>query len=403
MHTGKIVVNHLYKVFGAQPPSKAIDLLKQGWSKQKILDEHGAVIGVSDVSFSVEEGEIFVLMGLSGSGKSTLIRLINRLVEPSSGEVLIDGQNVARLSRRELIRLRRRDMAMVFQSFALMPTRTVLDNAAFGLEVAGVSRRQRERQAMEVLAQVGLDSFARKYPHELSGGMQQRVGLARALAADPSIIIMDEAFSALDPLKRREMQDLLLELQQRHRRTIIFVSHDIEEAIRIGSRIGIMEGGLMVQIGTAQDLISRPANAYVRNFFDTIDTSRYLTAAQLKADNVPLFVYGADGIAPEARAVSEELLTQGKRYAFMVDEQQRFCGCIHLNRVRLLNERDADLRIGRELLETIDPVPEDMRLEQLIERLMDSDGPLPVVDAHGRYSGAVSNRGLIGQLRGGQA
>ena len=249
MQSGKIVVQNLYKVFGQQP-QEAIDLLKQGWSKERILAERGAVIGVSDVSFSVEEGEIFVLMGLSGSGKSTLIRLINRLIEPTAGDVFIDGQNVAKLPKAQLIDLRRRDMSMVFQSFALMPSRTVLDNAAFGLEVAGKSKKERERRAMEVLEQVGLAPFAQKYPHELSGGMQQRVGLARALAVDPSMIIMDEAFSALDPLKRREMQDVLLQLQKTHRRTIIFVSHDIEEAMRIGTRIGIMEGGKLVQVGT---------------------------------------------------------------------------------------------------------------------------------------------------------
>ncbi len=304
MQSGKIVVKNLYKVFG-QNEQEAIELLKQGWSKDKILAEKESVIGVSDVSFSVEEGEIFVLMGLSGSGKSTLIRLINRLVEPSAGDVFIDGQNVAKLPKADLIELRRRDMSMVFQSFALMPSRTVLDNAAFGLEVAGVSRKEREERAMEVLEQVGLATFANKHPHELSGGMQQRVGLARALTVNPSMIIMDEAFSALDPLKRREMQDVLLELQKTHRRTIIFVSHDIEEAMRIGNRIGIMEGGKLVQVGTPQELVDNPANEYVRNFFDTVDTSRYLTAGQLMADNVPLFVH--NGEAPNAQMVSEEL------------------------------------------------------------------------------------------------
>jgi len=401
VQTGKIVVQNLYKVFGAQP-QKIIELLEQGWDKQRLLVEHGVVIGVSNVSFSVQEGEIFVLMGLSGSGKSTLIRLINRLVEPTAGDVFIDGQNVAKLSRQALIDLRRRDMSMVFQSFALMPTRTVLDNAAFGLEVAGVGRKQREQQALEVLEQVGLDSFADKFPHELSGGMQQRVGLARALAANPSIIIMDEAFSALDPLKRREMQDLLLYLQQRHQRTIIFVSHDIEEAIRIGTRIGIMEGGCMVQIGTALELVRNPANEYVRNFFDTIDTSRYLSAGQLKTDDVPLFIYESDDQAPLALEVSEQLLAKGKRYAFMLDKNRQFCGCIHVNRARLLSENNRDLRLERTLLETIEPVAENELLESLIERLMECDSPLPVMDSQGGYSGAVSNRGLLRQLRRGQ-
>ncbi|MEO4045594.1 glycine betaine/L-proline ABC transporter ATP-binding protein [Pseudomonas sp. CAU 1711] len=397
MLSGKIVVQNLYKVFG-EHPQQAIDLLKQGMSKEQILAEKGAVIGVSDVSFSVEEGEIFVLMGLSGSGKSTLIRLINRLIEPSAGDVFIDGQNVAKLPQSQLIELRRRDMSMVFQSFALMPARSVLDNASFGLEVAGIGRKERERRAMEVLEQVGLASFAHKYPHELSGGMQQRVGLARALATNPSMMIMDEAFSALDPLKRREMQDVLLELQKTHRRTIIFVSHDIEEAIRIGSRIGIMEGGKLVQVGTPQELIDNPANDYVRNFFDTIDTSRYLTAGQLKADSVPLYVH--NGRAPDALQVCQELQAQDKHYAFIVDEENRFRGSISLERIALIVEEGLHKELNPELLKQIEPVAEDLPLEQVIERLVINEGPIPVVDGDGRYAGAISKGRLLSRLQG---
>lgn len=397
MQSGKIVVEHLYKVFGSNP-QEAIDLLKEGWSKEKILAEKGAVIGVSDVSFSVEEGEIFVLMGLSGSGKSTLIRLINRLVEPSAGDVYIDGQNVAKLPQSQLIDLRRRDMSMVFQSFALMPSRSVLDNAAFGLEVAGVGRKEREQRAMAVLEQVGLAPFASKYPNELSGGMQQRVGLARALAVNPSMIIMDEAFSALDPLKRREMQDVLLELQKTHRRTIIFVSHDIEEAMRIGSRIGIMEGGKLIQVGTPQELIENPANEYVRNFFDTVDTSRYLTAGQLKADSVPTYVY--NGKAPDAARICKELQALDKHYAFIVDEDNHFQGSISLEKIALMVDGDEPKPLEADALKAVQPVPEDMPLEQVITRLVDNEGPIPVVDAEGHYCGAISKGRLLTRLQG---
>ncbi|AYF88978.1 glycine betaine/L-proline ABC transporter ATP-binding protein [Pseudomonas sp. JS3066] len=397
MQSGKIVVQNLYKVFGQQP-QEAIDLLKQGWSKEKILAERGAVIGVSDVSFSVNEGEIFVLMGLSGSGKSTLIRLINRLIEPTAGDVFIDGQNVAKLPTSQLIDLRRRDMSMVFQSFALMPSRCVLDNAAFGLEVAGKSKKEREKRAMEVLEQVGLASFAHKYPHELSGGMQQRVGLARALAVDPSMIIMDEAFSALDPLKRREMQDVLLDLQKKHSRTIIFVSHDIEEAMRIGSRIGIMEGGKLIQVGTPQEIIENPANDYVRNFFNTVDTSRYLTAGQLKSDSVPLFVH--NGKAPDAQTVCQKLQALDKHYAFIVDEKNNFRGSISLEKIALLVEGGRTLDLEQNLLKHIDPVPEDLPLDSVIQRLVINEGPIPVVDQSGRYSGAISKGRLLSRLRG---
>lgn len=397
MQSGKIVVQNLFKVFG-EHPQQAIDLLKQGKSKEQILAETGSVIGVSDVSFSVEEGEIFVLMGLSGSGKSTLIRLINRLIEPTAGDVYIDGQNVARLPQSQLIDLRRRDMSMVFQSFALMPSRSVLDNASFGLEIAGVGRKERHQRAMEVLEQVGLASFAHKYPHELSGGMQQRVGLARALAVNPSMIIMDEAFSALDPLKRREMQDVLLDLQKKHRRTIIFVSHDIEEAIRIGTRIGIMEGGRLVQVGTPRELIENPADNYVRNFFDTVDTSRYLTAGHLKADSVPLYVH--NGKAPDVQKVCRELQAMDKHYAFIIDEQKNFRGSISLERVALIMEEGRHARLEPELLKHIDPVPEDLPLDKVIERLVINEGPIPVIDGRGRYAGAISKGRLLSRLQG---
>jgi glycine betaine/proline transport system ATP-binding protein len=276
----KISVKNLYKIFGSNT-AQAQKLLHEGLSKDEVFAKTGHVVGVNKVSFDVATGEIYVLMGLSGSGKSTLIRLINRLVEPTSGAININGMDIAALPQPDLVKWRRKRVAMVFQSFALMPHRNVLDNTAFGLEMAGVSRKEREKRAMEVLAQVGLHTYAAKYPHQLSGGMQQRVGLARALAVDPDILLMDEAFSALDPLKRVEMQTLMLELQREQKRTVVFVSHDLEEALRIGNRIGIMEGGQMVQEGTAHEIITKPANAYVHKFFEGVDTSRYLTAADL--------------------------------------------------------------------------------------------------------------------------
>jgi glycine betaine/proline transport system ATP-binding protein len=280
MSKPKISVRNLCKIFGNNI-SEAVQLLDSGHSKDEVFAKTGHVVGVNKVSFDVNPGEIYVLMGLSGSGKSTLIRLINRLVEPSAGSINIDGEDIATLSHPALVKWRRKRVAMVFQSFALMPHRSVLDNAAFGLEMAGTPRMEREARAMEVLSQVGLLTYAAKYPAQLSGGMQQRVGLARALAVDPDILLMDEAFSALDPLKRVEMQSLMLELQGAHRRTILFVSHDLEEALRIGTRIAIMEGGNLVQEGTPHQIITQPANAYVRKFFEGVDTSRYLIAADL--------------------------------------------------------------------------------------------------------------------------
>ncbi|MEK8024763.1 MAG: hypothetical protein RLY78_900 [Pseudomonadota bacterium] len=286
MSDPKIRVRNLTKIFGARP-EQALTLLQQGLSKDEIVQRTGQVVGVNKVSFDVHAGDIHVLMGLSGSGKSTLIRLINRLVEPSAGSITIDGEDITRLPQSELVRWRRKRVAMVFQSFALMPHRTVFDNVAFGLEIAGGSRRQYQDKVMGALEQVGLKTYAGKLPRQLSGGMQQRVGLARALAVDPDILLMDEAFSALDPLKRTEMQDLMLQLQREQSRTIFFVSHDLEEALKIGTRIAIMEGGNLVQEGSPHEIVTRPANDYVRRFFKGVDTSRYLTAADLVDPTMP--------------------------------------------------------------------------------------------------------------------
>src|SRR5690606_22387560 len=237
--------------------------------------------GVNDADFSIRDGEIFVVMGLSGSGKSTLLRLLNRLIEPTLGSIRVDGQDVTRMSKRDLIELRRRDMSMVFQSFALLPNRTVLDNTAFGLEVAGVPEAERNRKALKALEAVGLDRYAASRPDELSGGMKQRVGLARALANEPTILLMDEAFSALDPLIRTEMQDELLRLQAERSRTIVFVSHDLDEAMRIGDRIAIMHHGTVVQVGTPEEIVMNPANDYVRSFFRNVDVSQVFTAGDI--------------------------------------------------------------------------------------------------------------------------
>lgn len=329
MQTPKIVARHLYKIFGAHP-KEALALLDQGWSKERILEEKELLVGISDVSLEIDEGEIFVIMGLSGSGKSTLARLINRLYEPTAGEVLINGQDIFKLSTKEIIELRRRDMSMVFQSFALLPNRTALGNVAFGLEVAKIPRKEREKRAMEVLEQMGLGNFAKKYPHELSGGMQQRVGLARALALNPSIMIMDESFSALDPLKRREMQDMLLQLQKEHRRTIVFVSHDIEEALRIGSRIAIMQDGYLVQTGTPQQLITNPANEYVRSFFDTIDTTRFIKAEDIAVKQPPETISPIESITADTLLsdVIEQLVMNKKKSLSVISEQGKICGYI---------------------------------------------------------------------------
>ncbi|MFL9965290.1 glycine betaine/L-proline ABC transporter ATP-binding protein [Paraburkholderia sediminicola] len=372
MDSPKVVVEGLCKVFGNNP-NAAADLLARGVTKDEIFARTGQVIGVHNISFDVQEGEIFVLMGLSGSGKSTLIRLINRLVEPTAGKVIIDGRDIAAVRRSELTSLRRTDMSMVFQSFALMPQRTVLSNAAFGLEVAGVGRKEREKRALDVLEQVGLATFAQKLPSELSGGMQQRVGLARALAVNPSLMIMDEAFSALDPLKRKEMQNVLLELQRNQQRTIMFVSHDLEEALRIGNRIAIMKGGRVVQIGTPQEIISDPADDYVRAFFEGVDTSRYMTAGDLmQTDNVPL-VRNLDASSVAAS------LNGSAKYAFVLDAERRIRGFV---------TRDA-IGNASPSIRKVECLSRAATLDHVVSRVCASATALPVVDDEDRYCGSV--------------
>ncbi|WP_040263625.1 quaternary amine ABC transporter ATP-binding protein [Pseudomonas massiliensis] len=280
-----ISVKNVYKVFGAQP-GLAMQMLKAGASKGEVFEKTGQVIGVFDADFAVRRGEIFVIMGLSGSGKSTMVRLFNRLIEPTSGSIFLNGNEITGLADKDLLQVRRKDMGMVFQSFALMPHMNVLDNVGFGLQISGVNERERNGRSVEALRQVGLAGQEHCFPHQLSGGMQQRVGLARALANDPAILLMDEAFSALDPLIRSEMQGELIKLQAEQNRTIIFISHDIDEAVRIGHRIAIMEGGRVVQIGTPHELLSRPANNYVRTFFNGFDSSRILRAGDIARPDV---------------------------------------------------------------------------------------------------------------------
>jgi glycine betaine/proline transport system ATP-binding protein len=389
----KVVVRNLYKVFGPHP-AQAMELLRQGRSKEDIFQQTGMVVGVKDASFSVDEGEIFVLMGLSGSGKSTLIRLLNRLVEPTHGQVLVGGHDVAAMGRKALVALRRRDMAMVFQSFALLPHRTVLDNTAFGLEVAGVERKARERRALEVLDQVGLRAFAHKRPAELSGGMQQRVGLARALAVDPSLMLMDEAFSALDPLKRTEMQELLLQLQKDHQRTIVFVSHDLDEAFRIGNRIAIMEGGRIVQIGTPDEILRNPSDEYVRAFFKGVDVKQYLVARDLaSADAFPLLHPTLDGRSDLVRA-SAQLHAGAPAQAFVVEVGGRLLGTVTRDSVAQALAGGATSLLGA-LVTGSSAARADLGLNALVGRVVQSPLALPVVDAAGNYLGAVTQTQLL--------
>ena len=323
--TVKLEVKSLYKIFGDQP-EKAFKLLAKGHDRASILQKTGQTLGVQDVNLAIHEGEIFVVMGLSGSGKSTLVRLFNRLIEPTRGQVLIDGEDIAAISERELRQVRRKKISMVFQSFALMPHLSVLENTAFGLELAGVPLAERQQSARQALHQVGLGQWIDAFPDALSGGMKQRVGLARALANDPDILLMDEAFSALDPLIRTEMQDELLKLQASQQRTIIFISHDLDEAMRIGDRIAIMQDGQLVQVGTPDEILNQPANDYVRAFFRGVDLANVFSARDVASrKQTPLIKkHTTDGPGNALRQLKE----LEREYGYVVDRSRRFLGVV---------------------------------------------------------------------------
>ena len=273
----KIEINNVYKIFGNDPKS-IVPMVKDGATKEDILEKTGHTVGLDNVSLKIEEGETFVCMGLSGSGKSTFIRHLNRLIDPTEGEILVEGTNVLSLNQEKLIEFRRHKMSMVFQRFGLFPHKTVLQNVGYGLEMQGIKEEDRVKVSMEKIEAVGLTGFENQYPNQLSGGMQQRVGLARALATDTDIMLMDEAFSALDPLIRSDMQKQLLDLQDQLKKTIVFITHDLDESLRLGDHIGILNAGKLVQVGTPVDIVMNPADEYVKAFVKDVNRAKVLKA-----------------------------------------------------------------------------------------------------------------------------
>jgi glycine betaine/proline transport system ATP-binding protein len=387
----KLVVKNLYKVFGDRP-REAMKLVTEGEDKATIFARTGQTLGVIDASFSVNEGEIFVIMGLSGSGKSTLVRLLNRLIEPTAGQVLINGRDIARMDDAELRKLRRSEISMVFQSFALMPHLNVVDNTAFGLELAGVPEAERRARAMVALEQVGLAERAHSYPDELSGGMQQRVGLARALANDPQVLLMDEAFSALDPLIRTEMQDELVKLQAAHQRTIIFISHDLDEAIRIGDRIAIMEGGVVVQVGTAEEILRNPANDYVKSFFKGVDATSILSAADIaRKTQVNIIDHQGMGV----RSAIERLRTHDREYGYVVSPDQKLMGIVSVDSLKKAARASDNAKLREAFLPEPHVLTPDTPISALYGPLTQHPYGLPVVDENGRYRGAITRNTML--------
>jgi len=396
----KIVVENVSKIFGPHP-KKALELLRRGQDKETIHAETGMTVGVSNASFEIRTGEIFVIMGLSGSGKSTMVRMLNRLIKPTAGRVLIDSEDIVAMNDDALVATRRKKLSMVFQSFALMPHLTVRDNAAFGLELDGVDKSTREKRALEALEQVGLDAWAESMPNQLSGGMQQRVGLARGLAVDPDILLMDEAFSALDPLIRTEMQDELLKLQAKAQRTIVFISHDLDEAMRIGDRIAIMEGGRVIQVGTPEEILQNPADDYVRAFFRGVDPTNILTAGDIATDTqvtIPI----TDGKNP--RAALQRLIKNDRDYGYVINSSGQFQGVVSSDSLREVIEREGDAQnIRNAFIDEAVSARAGDSMQDILPWVASHSWPLPILDDNNNYLGAISKNLFLRTLHRSQA
>ncbi|WP_374018138.1 glycine betaine/L-proline ABC transporter ATP-binding protein [Paenibacillus thiaminolyticus] len=386
-----IKVNGVTKIFGPQA-QRSLTLLKQGWSRERLATEKQATVAVNQVSFSVEPGEIFVIMGLSGSGKSTLVRMLNRLIEPTDGDIWLKDRNISKLSESELREVRRKTIGMVFQKFALFPHRTVLDNAAYGLEIQGMAKEERYRKAREALGLVGLDGWEQKYPDELSGGMQQRVGLARALANDPDVLLMDEAFSALDPLIRRDMQDELLALQQKMHKTIIFITHDLDEALRIGDRIALLKDGKLIQIGTPEQMLMDPADEYVERFVEGVDLSKVLTAAHIMRRPETVFLDRGPRVALQL------MRDIGISTLFVVGKDKSLQGVVTADKA------SEAARGGKSLQEVmftdVPTVSPDVLLNDLFALSGEAKLPIAVVQPDGKLMGAIVRGAVLGALAG---
>lgn len=386
-----IEAKKLTKIFG-NDPKRAIPLLDKGWSKDKILAETRLTVGVNQADISVEEGQIFVIMGLSGSGKSTLVRLLNRLIEPTSGQLLFSGQDVMKMSAEELRQFRRKNIGMVFQKFALFPHRTVIQNIEYGLEVQGIDKKKRRELAMQSLELVGLKGYQDSYPDQLSGGMQQRVGLARGLANDPDVLLMDEAFSALDPLIRKDMQDELLELQSKMKKTIVFITHDLDEALRIGDQIALMKDGSIVQIGTPEEILMQPANKYVERFVEDVDLSKVLTAAHAmdKAETITL--------DKGPRVALQFMKERGVSSLYVVDKAMKLLG--------LVSAEDASsavkdgLKLEDVMQQKVPVTYPEALLNELFEMMGNSRLPVAVTDENGRLMGVVIKGAVLAALAG---
>ena len=390
----KITIKDLYLIFG-NDKQHALRMLKEGKSKSEILKETGCTVAVKDANLSVRQAAKYVLMGVTGGGNSRFVRCYNRLINRSSGEVIINGRDISNVTDKELLRIRRKELAMVFQHFGLLPHRSVLHNIAFGLELQGVKKQEREHRAMESMQLVGLKGYENQMVGELSGGMQQRVGLARALANDPEVLLMDEAFSALDPLIRIQMQDELLTLQSKMKKTIVFITHDLNEAIKLGDRIAIMKDGEVVQVGTSEEILTEPANAYVERFVESVDRSKIITAASVMVDKPLVARLKKEGPEVLIRKMFEHNLT----VLPVVDANNVLVGEVRLKDLLRLRKEQVK-SIESVVREEVHSVLGDTILEDILPLMTKTNSPIWVVNEGREFQGVVPLSSLIFEVTG---
>ena len=391
----KLKIEDLTLIFGKEK-QEALSLLKQGKTKAEILKETGCTVAVKNANFSIEEGEFFVIMGLSGSGKSSLLRCFNRLIEPTAGNVILNEVNITSLGDKELQQVRRKEMAMVFQKFGLLPHRSVLENVAFGLELQDVPQKEREEKARAVIELVSLQGYEEQHTASLSGGMQQRVGLARALANEPEILLMDEAFSALDPLIRTQMQDELIDLQKTMHKTIIFITHDLDEAIRLGDRIAIMKDGEVIQIGTPEDILTNPATDYVSSFVEKVDRKSIITAASLMFDKPTVAIFKKDGVEGTLR----KMRTSGLTTLPAVSVDKHFLGFVYLKDILELKAK-GEPTIEKAIIKDVPVAYLETTVEQMLPFIAENGRAVPVVDQDtNKLLGIVAQTSLLIETTG---
>lgn len=386
-----ITVENLFKIFGKNP-EKAFPLIEQGKSKDEILEQTGNTIGINNASFKVKEKEMFVIMGLSGSGKSTVLRCLNRLIEPTRGVIKIGNENITGVSKDRLLELRRNKMSMVFQNFGLFPHRTVVNNVEYGLEISGMEKEHRNQKAYEALEKVGLKGYEEQKPSELSGGMQQRVGLARALANDPEILLMDEAFSALDPLIRADMQDELLELQAEVHKTVVFITHDLDEALKIGDRIAIMKDGYVVQVGTPEEILTNPADDYVKAFVQNVDRTKIITAQAIMR-KAPTVQVPKDGPSVAIRNMEKV----GVSTTYVVDEKRQLKGVVTIDDAIALKEAGKK-NIDEIITSDVEVAGPGTPINALLTKSIRSKYPIAVIDEDSKLLGIVDRATILAEL-----